>query len=350
MKIKIKKLYLSLLVGFSLFCQIGCGGRLSNQMIDQLRLDPERIQQRNSASANPEDQQQLLKNCQEILRKILKGEQHVNAYINRDSGLPMTVLGIMIELEGKAGVKIPANLLQALVNKGMNLQQVVQPKQNDADRCSAPDKSSPLNHAIICSAIQTAIWLLERGADASKVSASDVGELLKNQNIDVSGKPILFGISKSFEAVTLLQALVRRGGFDFNKPNQSGSEVLYGVLSRAECLEDFFTQLLRALRKELYESHFQLHCGDTLWERAAETAQLNCAVLLIKEMQLDDVRKKPLKGFSSTSDYTHLEVAKLFLGSSRAPEHSVVNQNIRQAFLDLGVEEHELSRISEISE
>ena len=339
MKIKIKKLYLCLLVGFSLFCQIGCGSRLSNQMIDQLGLDPERIQQTDSAPANPKEQQQLLKNCQEILRKILKGEQDVNAYIHRDNGLPMTVLGLMIELEGKAGVKIPSNLLPALANRGMDLQQVVQRMPDDADCCSAADKFSPLNHAITCSAMQTAIWLLERGADASKVSATDVGTLLQNKNIAV------FGMSKSLEAVTLLQALVRRG-FDFNKPNQSGSEVLYGVLSRAECLEDFFTQLLRALRKELYESHFQLHGGDTLWERAAETAQLNCAVLLIKEMRLDDVRKKPLRGYS---DYTHLEAAKLFLGSSRAPEHSMVNPKIRQAFLDLGIEKHELSRISEIS-
>ena len=126
-------------------------------MIDALTID---------SKANNEEQQ-FLATFTERLRKLLEEEKGgINEYITLPKPYErqtMTLLGIMIDLEGEAGLEIPSGLLPALRHQGMKLEQPV-----------CDNGLSPLPYAMRCNAVQIATWLLENGADASQMTDLNV--------------------------------------------------------------------------------------------------------------------------------------------------------------------------------
>ena len=220
-------LYKILLVGFVLFCQTACenesklshpnqqsagitqtepgggvGNQLTDEMIDMLSLD---------VSTEQNDQSSLfLETVKNKLREIKKGrQQDVKECITMEPHVSYTLLGLLIWLEGNAGVNIPSELLQCLHSMGMDI-------NKPAKEHFVFERIMPLPFAIQEGAIQTATWLLENRADVSQVTPKEISSLLDKDNINVDG------------IAALLQRL-QDHGFDYKKTDASGETILHLV-------------------------------------------------------------------------------------------------------------------------
>ena len=195
-------LYSCLLVGFALFFQMGCGS--INKMIDELSLDPRCSKAQDEASLKVlKEQQDTLSTVKEKIHDIAQGQGDANQLITIGQDSPITLLGLMIELEGDAGVQFPPKLLRYLFDKGMDIEKaiiIITPLAG----VDYQDQYSPLNYAIKFSAANIAIWLLKNEADVSTVPCIDGSDLWKTTYTSVDDK------------VALLDTLAKRG-FDFNK-------------------------------------------------------------------------------------------------------------------------------------
>ena len=192
-----------LLISFALFFQMGCGSNIT-KMIDQLSLDPQYVKL--SKEKDPKklkESQDTLSTVKEKLHDITKGQGDPNEDITLNNQQPSTLLELMIELEGEAGVQFPNKLFKYLRTKGMDIEKPITITEEVIYGHYDRNDCSPLYYAIQWSAANIARWLLETGADVSTVTSIDTSDLWVGTYTSVDDK------------VALLDALAKHG-FNFN--------------------------------------------------------------------------------------------------------------------------------------
>ena len=330
----------------------GAGKQLTDEMIDALSLAQD-------AEPTAKNQLEILKY---ILRQVKTGAQDVNAYIALDQNeAPSTLLGLMILGERDVDLKIPFELLQALRDsKEMDINKFIMPTEDIT--------MTPLDEAVYLGAVHTATWLLENGADMSQIIPSSFYSFLESQEISAANKKeMLDNLAKhgfdfkkiicavleneEFSVADKVEFLKRLENYEldfFNQTDQYGDTILHYIAAFMQDAEELLAQLLPNFNPKLYESCFKENKDTrTPWVEAAYKHKIGCAALLIRAMQPEHVRTKPLINAqgnpvkdANNNPINQLHRAQALLGDAEISPNQ--QQKIKLEFVNRGIGADEL--------